>query len=573
MSLNYTYTPYIWPMLMSMLFSAGLAFYAWRHRRVPGATPFAIQNLGIALWALLTAIEIMAVTVETKFVFHKLEAVSAFISMNAMLYFAIELSYPEKWANRRTVLFLSSVIIFLIALMVTNDFHHLLWTGVWFDEFLRVGRGPLNILIVGWGLLVPILAVALFLRLFFRSSGIYRQQALLLSVGAILPVLTYLLEPAGINPIAPADPVIVVWNISGLLYALAIFRFRMLSVVPIGRETAIERMTNGVLFLDADNRIVDLNPAAGEVLGLSRRSMVGHQVGQIFADYPDLLRLLDEKMLEGGEIIFYKDHRPRTYQVQISPLTHPGGFQMGQLILLQDVTDQIKARKQLIENQRAMAMLQERERLARELHDNLGQALAAAHLQTSTAKLLLDQRNIDRLSECLDSLADMTLQAEADMREYLLGVQSEVSADRPFFAVLSEYIQRFSRQYGLPVELTVPPEIEEREQAQTVDVQLLRIIQEALSNVRKHACATSARVKFTINNPLLQVVICDDGRGFDPAEIETKHVGGYGMQSMRERAESLGGIFQVESTPGSGTCVIVEIPVGVQEQGDEAGYA
>ena len=147
MACPYFYTPYIWPMLVSAIFSAALGVYAWRHRTVPGAAAFAVQELSIALWALLTAME-MAATVPVKILHHKLEAAAALTAVSAMFYFALEYTSPGKWATRRNALLLSFVTLCMIILMATNDLHHLLWTRLWFDRVVRVERGPLNLLLL-----------------------------------------------------------------------------------------------------------------------------------------------------------------------------------------------------------------------------------------------------------------------------------------------------------------------------------------------------------------------------------------------------------------------------------------
>jgi signal transduction histidine kinase len=147
------------------------------------------------------------------------------------------------------------------------------------------------------------------------------------------------------------------------------------------------------------------------------------------------------------------------------------------------------------------------------------------------------------------------------MREYLMGTQTVISVDHSFFATLREFLGRYTQQYNLPVELSVPPELEEQRVPQTAAIQLLRIIQEALSNVRKHARATSARLAFTVTGNLLQIAICDNGQGFEPSAMAAEQAGGYGLRSMRERAEELGGCLKVISHPGQGTQVIVKVPV------------
>ena len=94
---------------------------------------------------------------------------------------------------------------------------------------------------------------------------------------------------------------------------------------------------------------------------------------------------------------------------------------------------------------------------------------------------------MEQVNECLGDIADTTLQAEADVRDYLLGARFVVTPERPFFATLREYLGLFSRRYGLMVDLAVPADLEELALEQGVELQVLRIIQEALTNVRKHA--------------------------------------------------------------------------------------
>jgi signal transduction histidine kinase len=164
-------------------------------------------------------------------------------------------------------------------------------------------------------------------------------------------------------------------------------------------------------------------------------------------------------------------------------------------------------------------------------------------------------------------MAAMTMAAEADVRDYLLGAKTTYSADLPFFPALCLYLERFGRQYGVQIGLSVPQQIEAQGLAPAIEVQLMRIIQEALSNVRKHAGAQKVRIEFASTGPLLQVSICDDGRGFDPGDV-SRPPDRYGLQAMRERAEELGGRCRVNSQPGQGAEVIVQVPLGSHQEDD-----
>jgi N-terminal 7TM region of histidine kinase len=120
MSWPYAYTPYIWPMLASAILMAGLAAYAWTHRTVPGAGPFALQMSFSALWALSATIEIAATDESLKILWFTVEMTCAVATVNAMLYFAIEHADLRKWTSRRTVLLLSALALFAAGLLATN---------------------------------------------------------------------------------------------------------------------------------------------------------------------------------------------------------------------------------------------------------------------------------------------------------------------------------------------------------------------------------------------------------------------------------------------------------------------
>jgi two-component system sensor histidine kinase DegS len=165
-------------------------------------------------------------------------------------------------------------------------------------------------------------------------------------------------------------------------------------------------------------------------------------------------------------------------------------------------------------------------------------------------------------------MADMTLAAEVDVREYLLAAKTTFSPDHLFFPTLREYAARFSQQYGLRVELSIPPSLEAQGLGAAVEVQLFRIIQEALSNIRKHARAKNVQVVFTVSGHLASLAINDDGQGFD-AVMVAKQSERFGLQAMRERAEALGGSFEVVSSLGLGTQVIVQAPIQRKAGGGE----
>jgi two-component system sensor histidine kinase UhpB len=124
--------------------------------------------------------------------------------------------------------------------------------------------------------------------------------------------------------------------------------------------------------------------------------------------------------------------------------------------------------------------------------------------------------------------------------------------------MLRQYITRYRQDYGVSVDLTVSPELEGKRIGATVEAQLLPIIREALTNVRRHGGGCSARVNFASDNGRVQATVEDDGCGFNPEKLGNNQ--GFGIRSMRGRAESIGGFLEVSSAAGKGTRVTVRVP-------------
>ena len=203
-----------------------------------------------------------------------------------------------------------------------------------------------------------------------------------------------------------------------------------------------------------------------------------------------------------------------------------------------------------------MAIREERDRLGRELHDSLGQVLGYIGLKTDQINDWLRRGLVEDVGQGLTELNQVAQTAYADVRESILGLRAAVTADAGLENVLREYLNRYQREWHIAGELTVaegalPPLLP------SVEIQLLRIVQEALTNVRKHAQASHVWIRFEREPERLVVTIRDDGIGFDPTLLRREH---FGLETMRERAESVRGRLQIDSAPGRGAVIHVTLP-------------
>ena len=205
------------------------------------------------------------------------------------------------------------------------------------------------------------------------------------------------------------------------------------------------------------------------------------------------------------------------------------------------------------------AVMQERERLSRELHDGVAQLVAHLLLRLDTIKELVGadrQREAEAELERLRGVADEIYE---DIGESITGLRTNV-AERGLIRTLRDYVDQFEERHQIPVSLRADGSADQL--PPLTAFQLFRLIQEALTNVRKHAAAQEATVTLTSNGPdQLRVVVADDGQGFTPGSQSSGKARPLGLTSMRERVDALGGTFQVNSQPGSGTKVTATFPI------------
>ncbi len=207
-----------------------------------------------------------------------------------------------------------------------------------------------------------------------------------------------------------------------------------------------------------------------------------------------------------------------------------------------------------------MAALEERERIAREMHDSLAQVLSYVNTKTQAARQLLATGQEAQAETHLKELEDIAQDAYDDVREVILGLRSTDSLQKGIVSTLKEYIFRFSQLSNIKTELEIgdgrPPVL-----PTTIELQVIRIIQESLTNVRKHARANHAWVRVTTKGEQAEIVIEDDGRGFDSTRIRRGDWPQFGLQTMKERAESVRGTLDIRSAPGKGTKVTLRVPL------------
>jgi signal transduction histidine kinase len=241
-------------------------------------------------------------------------------------------------------------------------------------------------------------------------------------------------------------------------------------------------------------------------------------------------------------------------------------FSEAQVALVKGMADAVALaieNARLYQQVRTLATLQERDRLARELHDRLAQALGYVNMKASLTADLLGSGQVERARASLLEMKELVKGSYTDVRESIFGLRATAASGPGFLPTLEEYLAEYRTHYGVDARLVVdeasPPEL-----SAEVGLQVTRIIQEALTNVRKHAQASKAWVRARRKDGWVRISIEDNGQGFDPDQVAREAGGTLGLQIMRERAESVGGTLRLDAQPGRGTRIVIQAPVRAQ---------
>ncbi len=254
---------------------------------------------------------------------------------------------------------------------------------------------------------------------------------------------------------------------------------------------------------------------------------------------------------------------PVSLVTTFSPMLDSNGTVTGIVGIATRISEHNHLQNEQIGRQGAEAILHEREMLARELHDNLSQNLSYVQMQTATIRELLTQNRIAEADNMLSRLANVAQATQNDVREQIRSLYTRPAAQgQGLISALRKYLAEFEELTDIQVEFRAPEPASSFDLDSEVELQFMRIIQEALNNVRKHAHANKVTVGLTPEPDQLIATISDDGQGFTHEVPEdtagnSKH---FGLRIMQERAQQVGGSVTIQSTPGHGSQLTIRMP-------------
>jgi len=283
--MNWQFSFYSVILFISAVTSAFTAYLARRQRAAAGGTALAWLIVAIIEWSFAAALGTASVGVPVKVFFSKVEYLGEVSAPVLYLLFVLEYTRLDNRLTPRKILLLWLIPAVTFILAATNDWHGLVWNSFTpsANNLLIYGHGAWFWIFAAYEYLMIAVGVIILVWAFIRSPRQFRRQIGTLIAGSSMPILGNVIYITGLSPVPGLDLTPVMFTLTGLTLTVGIFKFRLFSLIPVARDALVESMSDGVLVLDEQNRIVDINPAARQLIGSAAGSAIGQPVEVILA--------------------------------------------------------------------------------------------------------------------------------------------------------------------------------------------------------------------------------------------------------------------------------------------------
>lgn len=579
--MNWQFTPFVVIYFGAALVSAMVAIIARRRRTVPGAQALSGLMIGVTLWAVCDGLESALVPMQAKILVSKLSHIGIQSVSVLFLLFAVGYTQHEHWLTPRRIMALWIVPAVTVLLVFTNEWHRLIWrtiepvslpTGI----ELYFTHGPAFWFAALYDYTLILISTLLLFYTLLRQRDLYRRQAGVLVVAAIVPWLANILYLSQFNPLPGLDWTSLAFAVTGALVAYAIFILRLFDIVPVAHNTLIERMSDALLVTDKQNRIVDANPAARRLLA-AEGELTGKPIGNVLVD-AEVTRLLAADHEVHG-VIKLQNHVMHGMDTLCTPLLDSKGRLNGRLIVLRDISDRLRIEDELRrseEHYRSFLAM-----MSHELRTPLTGILGMAEAMQAHVYGPLNDRQVRSLHVIEESgrhlagiISDML-----DLSRIQSGTLELHFGTCTVHAICSASITAVT-EFAEQKQQTIVLDIQQPETAISVDVHRF---EQVLINLLRNAIKFTPEggelglsVTSSPNGEWLAFRVWDKGIGIEAADLEqlfqpftqaderlsrTYGGAGLGLALVRRLVELHGATIEVESTLGQGSSFVVFLPL------------
>ena len=341
--------PYAILSIVSALIALTASITAWR-RSAPGSLTLSLLLLSMAIWSGFYSTRWMNISLEAKNFWFHLMYIGVVALPTLFFLFVLEFTHNDAGLTRRNLLLLSLQPILSVLIHWTNGYHHLLYLSmqtVQVNNFMvmEVTRGPWYFINIIYSYTIVGIALFLLSQAALHASPLYLNQYRLILIASSLPWLSSIYSEFSFIKLSGLDLVPLTFGVAGIIFTYAVLRTHFMDLIPVARSCLIENMQDGILVVDEQNRIVDLNPAMENFLENKASFYIGKDAAEILAIWLKEADLWNE-METRTELRVPKD--PSRYlDVRVTSLYDKNQLLSGRLMVFHDVTERKQVEKRL----------------------------------------------------------------------------------------------------------------------------------------------------------------------------------------------------------------------------------
>ena len=582
------------------------AVITWPRRHIAHwIIPFLGLSIAISIWLVGYAIELSVMGLENKLLWAKIEYIGIVFTPVAWFSFAYQFLNQNTHNLKRITLLLAVLPLITLVLLYTNGRHNLMWTQNVLDE-----SGPFPLLVNSFGgwfwihsaysYLLILGGIVLFLRTIKLYPKPYRGQSVALIVAAGAPLVGNVFYLGGFSPIPGFDLTPFGFTVSALVISWGVARHDLFDMIPIARRMVVESLPDGIVLVDMQNRILDVNGAGKELLSADGRDLTGQTLNSLPGDIAQQLAKFESNAEEvDEEIQVNQDGRTRHYSVRIRPFYISGPHPRARIFILRDINRRIAAESGIRQRNLELQELFTEAQMARETAEHASHAKSdllakvSHELRTPLSAIIgyaemlqegpygdLTERqehylnriieNGGYLGEQVEDLLDLSRISSETLEVKLY----EFDLEDALTQVISR-IQPAADEKNLALQLYLAPDVPKQLMGNSVRFQ--QILINLSANAIKFTDSGEVRISVEMASAeQWRIKVSDSGRGIPQSELANifqpfHQIGptmirgqsgvGLGLAIVKELVTALGGKIEVESELDKGSTFIVTLPL------------
>lgn len=341
----------------------------WKFRKSQEVRYLIYLEVFVTIWALTYALEFASPDLGTKKFWSQISYFGiAFLPVSYFL-FTTAFSQKNNIITRRNTTLLFIIPFITLGLILTNDYHHLVWSNVTWDskhEMAIYHHAVWFWVFFGFSQIIIYTGLANLVLSIFRFTAYYKSHSSILLIASLFPIFGNLMYVTNLNPYPGFDWTPVSFVLTGLIIALGVFRYRIFNIIPLAKTKLFETMDDGAIVVNNEGIIEDCNPAVYRIFNRQKDSILRESFNTVFKEYKSLIHSVNNR-LASTQLEITRNGLSNYFQIQISPIQHNGSFS-GNLLVFHDVTSLRKAQKELKNtNNQLLEEISKREKLIEEL--------------------------------------------------------------------------------------------------------------------------------------------------------------------------------------------------------------